>query len=238
MCAVMSEIRLQNVSITLLERPVLRDVTAEITQRRVAVVGRNGSGKTSLIRAMSGLISGSGTITLNGIAATAPRSELLGQVGLLFQNSDHQIIFPTVEEEIAFGLKGKGMTRDQAAVRVKDVLREFGREDWRSRSVSTLSGGQKQLLCIMSLVAINPKIWLLDEPFTGLDLPVRHAIERIFDSLDAQIVHVTHDPQSVAHYDRVIWMQDGQIAADGPPSDILPRYQETMREISDAFTDN
>ncbi|MEN8708789.1 MAG: ABC transporter ATP-binding protein [Paracoccaceae bacterium] len=233
----MTRIILDAVSVTLLNRAVIRDVSATLSERRIAVVGRNGSGKSTLMRSITGLIPYEGQILLGDRPANGPRKELLGQVGLLFQNPDHQIIFPTVKEELSFGLKALGLSKRGISERVDHILAEFGRSDWRERSVSTLSGGQKQLLCLMTLLVLEPKILILDEPFTGLDLPVRHALERILERQPTQILHVTHDPRDIEAYDRVIWMDEGRILLDGSPDAVIPAYVTQMEQISDAFAD-
>lgn len=233
----MTQIILDAVSISFLNRRVIDTISATLTERHIAIVGRNGSGKSTLMRAIAGLLPYEGRIELDDVSADAPRQKLIGQVGLLFQNPDHQIIFPTVEEELGFGLKALGLSKAEIRARVDRILSEFSREDWRERSVSNLSGGQKQLLCLMTLLAMEPKVLILDEPFTGLDLPVRRALEGILHQQTAQILHVTHEPRDIEGYDRVIWIDEGRVVQDGPPAEVIPTYIQQMEQIADAFAD-
>lgn len=212
--------------------PVLHGITLSTDARRIGIVGRNGSGKTSLARVLTGLVAASeGTVRIAGVDVAADRKAALGLVGILFQNPDHQIIFPTVEEEIAFGLTQMGQSRDQAARGVSDILAQFGKSHWATSAVHPLSQGQRQLVCLMSVLAMQPKVIVLDEPFAGLDIPTTMQLQRMLDALEVTLVLITHQPSVLAGYDRVLWIDDGRIAQDGPAGEVIAAFEARMQQI-------
>lgn len=213
---------------------VLTDISFHSDARRIGIIGRNGSGKTSLARVMAGLVApSSGQLRIAGVDVARDRKAALRHVGILFQNPDHQIIFPTVEEEIAFGLTQMGLTTSQVAVRVSDVLTQFGKSHWAPAAIHQLSQGQRQLVCLMSVLAMEPQVIILDEPFAGLDIPTGLHLRRVLDGLEATLVVITHDPDVVRGYDRVLWLEGGQVAQEGAPNAVLPGFEARMKQIGD-----
>ena len=211
---------------------VLTDISFQANAPRIAIVGRNGSGKTSLLRVMAGLVSPDrGKVEIAGVDVAKDRKAALRAVGILFQNPDHQIIFPTVQEEIAFGLLQMGQTKAQAASGVAEVLQQFDRMHWSEAAVHQLSQGQKQLVCLISILAMRPKVILLDEPFAGLDIPTTLHLTRVLAGIDACIVQITHDPSMVSGYDHVLWIEEGRLVAEGLASQVLPIFTQRMHEI-------
>ena len=203
----------------------------DLEKKRVAVIGRNGSGKTTFVRLLAGLIKPTqGLIKLDGIDPFDDRKAAIRTVGILFQNPDHQIIFPTVIEEIAFGLAQLGHSKNDSREQAHLILKRFNRQDWAERSIVTLSQGQRHLVCLMSVLAMSPKIIILDEPFSGLDIPTKAALDAEFSQLDQLIIHITHDTTSIENYDIVIWLEQGQIAQIGRPDQVIPAYIEAMSE--------
>jgi biotin transport system ATP-binding protein len=224
-----TELRAENVSLKLEGRLILSDLNFSANERRLGIVGRNGSGKTTLARLIAGLIAPSrGRITLAGTDIAKDRKAALRTVGILFQNPDHQIIFPTVEEEIGFGLTQLGLNKSESAHAIDRVLHRFGKEHWAKAGIHRLSQGQKQLVCLMSILAMRPKVIVLDEPFSGLDIPTKLQLSRHLDALDAQLVHISHDPATLQTYDRVLWIDEGAIRADGPPVATLKAFETEM----------
>ena len=221
-------------------RRILSGLSAHLTERRIGIVGRNGSGKTTLLRLIAGLIAPTqGTIEVEGMNPAGDRKAMLARLGILFQNPDHQIIFPTVLEEIAFGLTQLGHPRPEAETRARAILAAHGRAHWEGARVETLSQGQRQVLCLLSVLAMQPATILLDEPFAALDLPTRARLHRLFDALPQRLVTITHDPATLEGADRVLWLEDGQLVADGPAPEILPLFRAEMARIgaADADTD-
>lgn len=217
---------------------VLRDITARLAERRIGIIGRNGSGKTTLLRLIAGLIApDAGEVRISGRDPTADRKAAIALVGIVFQNPDHQIIFPTVEEEIAFGLRQQGLTAAQARARAREVLSRHGRRRWAEAPVQSLSQGQRHYLCLMAVLAMRPEIILLDEPFSSLDLPTQAHLRRALDALPQQVITITHDPALLHGQDRLLWLDAGRLRADGPPHAVLPAFQNEMQRLGEADAD-
>ena len=177
------------------EQSIISDVSLTLTERRVGIVGRNGSGKTTLARLISGLIApSSGTVEVNGVNVAVDRKNAIRTVGIVFQNPDHQIIFPTVEEEIAFGLAQLGASKQDARSGARAALAKFITEDWAERPVHLLSQGQRHLVCLVSVLAMEPSWLVLDEPFTGPDIPTVRKLYRYLETVEASQLLITHDP--------------------------------------------
>jgi len=220
---------LQDISLQLAGRQVLDGVTLAASEKRIGIVGRNGSGKTTLARVIAGLIApDDGRTEVCGIDVAKDRRDALGAVGILFQNPDHQIIFPTVEEEIAFGLTQMGRSKQEAAEATRAMLARFGKAHWATAATHSLSQGQKQLVCLMAVLVMQPGLIVLDEPFSGLDIPTRMQLMRSLDAVEAAVVLITHDPSNLQAFDRVIWLEEGRVNADGTPDQVLGRFEEQM----------
>jgi biotin transport system ATP-binding protein len=227
-----SGIVLSGASVRLGGRLVLEPMSLHLTEARIGILGRNGSGKTTLLRLIAGLVpADAGTVRVDGADLFMDRKAALRALGILFQNPDHQILFPTVEEELAFGLIQQGIPPSEARSRVLKVLATEGRSHWASASVSTLSQGQRQYLCLMSVLLMEPRTILLDEPLAGLDLPTQARLARRFGTLPQRLVTITHDPGTLAAADRVIWLESGRIASDGPADEVIPAFTAEMDRI-------
>ncbi len=177
-------------------------LSLDLSFQRLGVVGRNGSGKSTLARVIAGLVPATqGAATLDGADMARDRRAALSGVGILFQNPDHQIIFPTVAEEIAFGLAQLGRSKREAEAEACQTLARFSKEPWADVPVSTLSHGQKHLVCLMAIVAMNPRCLILDEPFAGLDIPTKAQLMRYLAMFAGTIIHISHDPADLAGSD-------------------------------------
>ena len=225
-------IQFENVSLSLNARKLLNAVTLDIQEQRVGVIGRNGSGKTSFARLLCGLLApSSGRVRVNGNDLFKHRAAALKTVGILFQNPDHQIIFPTVLEELSFGLTQQGQRKAEAMQNATKILQQFDRLDWAERTIATLSQGQRHLICLLSVLAMAPPLLVLDEPFAGLDLPTKTYLQNLLYGLDQSVLHITHDLQALAEYERVIWLEKGQVAGDGLPKNIIPAFENVMARV-------
>lgn len=221
-------------------RDILRNVSICIDARRVAVLGRNGSGKSTLARVMAGLqTTDSGTVRMAGVDVARDRRGALGAVGILFQNPDHQIIFPTVGEELSFGLGQMGLSKTEVSARVREILSRFGKQGWQDAAVHRLSQGQRQLVCLMAILAMEPKVIILDEPFSGLDIPTALHLTRVLAQVEAALVHITHDPHMVTDYDHALWIENGSVAQQGAAQDVASAYLSAMQKLGarDDLTD-
>lgn len=225
-------IQFENVSLSLNARKLLNGVSLDIQEQRVGVIGRNGSGKTSFARMLCGLLApSSGRVRVNGNDLFKHRAAALKTVGILFQNPDHQIIFPTVLEELSFGLMQQGQRKAEAMHNVTKILQQFDRLDWAERTIATLSQGQRHLVCLLSVLAMAPPLLVLDEPFAGLDLPTKTYLQNLLYGLNQSVLHITHDLQALAEYERVIWLEKGQVAGDGLPKNIIPAFENAMAQV-------
>ena len=147
----MLSIKLNAVDLAFNNTAVLSALSLDITQQRVALIGRNGAGKSQLVRLIAGLIRPDrGTVQVNGVDVGRDRRAALQTVGILFQNPDHQLIFPTVMEELCFGIQQQGQTRAQAQDMAQAMLQRFACADWGPRVVHGLSQGQRHLVCLMA----------------------------------------------------------------------------------------
>ncbi len=233
-------IALRDVSYLPDDKPVLSGITLETDAKRIGIVGRNGSGKTTLARMIAGLVApDKGTVRICGADVARNRKAALAAVGILFQNPDHQIIFPTVEEEIAFGLTQMGKDTAEVKASVAAILQRFGKAHWAEAAIHQLSQGQRQLVCLMSVLAMAPRVIVLDEPFAGLDMATTLRLSRYLAPLNQSLIHISHDLSALSACDRIIWMEAGAVHMDGSPHEVLPLYETQMRKwgTSDDFAD-
>lgn len=223
---------LDGVSVTLAGRRVLTAVSLELGAARIGIIGRNGSGKTTLLRVMAGLIAPeAGLVRVAGRDPLHDRKAMLREIGILFQNPDHQIIFPTVLEEIAFGLRQQGASHRQAQEAAQAYLEREGRGHWGAVSVQALSQGQRQYLCLMAILAMGPRSLLLDEPYSGLDMPTQLRLRRRLAGVAAQVITITHDPAVLAGCERVIWLERGAVRMDGPAGPVAAAFEAEMARL-------
>lgn len=209
------------------DRQVLAIPELCLDERRIGLIGDNGSGKSTMLRLMNGLLPPTrGRVEVAGLDTVRHRKDLPAKAGFLFQNPDHQLIFPTVAEEVAFGPAERGIPAPQARQQAMALLERHGCAQWADRNVNELSGGQKQLICILAVLATEPSILLMDEPFASLDLPTRLFLSRKLMRLPQHIVMASHNFDLLMEFDRVIWLDAGRICLDGRPAEVLPAYRE------------
>ncbi|PXW30611.1 UNVERIFIED_CONTAM: biotin transport system ATP-binding protein [Williamsia faeni] len=225
----MSGVTFRGVSHAYADRAVLRDVDLELTERRIGIVGSNGSGKSTLARMINGLVlPDSGAVEVNGLDTRRKTRAIRKQVGFVFTDPDRQIIMPTVGEDVALSLSRGKLSKSEVAGRVAEILARFGLAGHADHPAQKLSGGQKQLLALASILVTEPSIIVADEPTTLLDLRNSAMIRGVFADLQQQLIVVSHDLELVSDFDRVIVIDDGGVVADGPPGEALPRYRTLM----------
>jgi len=222
-------IELRNVRHRYGEREVLRGIDLTLTERRVAVVGSNGSGKSTLARLLNGLlVPTEGQVLVDGIDTRKDARAVRRRVGFVFQDPDMQIVYPTVEEDVAFGLKNLRLPRDEIARRVDAALARFDLTEHRTWPAHLLSGGQKQLLAIASVLVLDPAYVVFDEPTTLLDLRNCRRIAQVIRDLPETAILVSHDLDLVAQAERVIVLDEGRVVADDAPAPALAAYVARM----------
>lgn len=229
----MPEIRVASVSHSFgdgaTRRPVLRDVDVTLTEHRIGVVGVNGSGKSTFARLLNGLVHpDSGTVTVDGRDTVREGREVRRRVGFCFTDPDAQIVMPTVGEDIAFGLRRRGLTKDEVRARTQGALTAYGLESHADHPAHLLSGGQKQLLALASVLVTEPDLLVLDEPTTLLDLRNAEMVRRLVDGLSQQVVLVTHHLDLLDGFDRVLVFDDGRVVRDGSPAEAVAAYRSLV----------
>ncbi|GAB2943868.1 energy-coupling factor ABC transporter ATP-binding protein [Nonomuraea fastidiosa] len=222
-------IEFADVHVRLGTRDVLRGITAELPERRVGVVGANGSGKSTLARLVNGLaLPTSGSVTVLGMDTRRDGAKIRRGVGFLFTDPDAQIVMPTVAEDVAFSLRRKGLSREEVDRRVRQVLERYGLADHADHPAHHLSGGQKQLLALCSVMVLEPEIIVMDEPTTLLDLRHSRQVAELLEEMPQQVLLVTHDLPLLSGFDRVLVIDEGRIAADGTPAEAIAHYRKLM----------
>jgi biotin transport system ATP-binding protein len=209
--------------------PALREVDVRLHEHRIGVIGANGSGKSTFARLLNGLVLPSrGTVTVGGWDTAREGREVRRRVGFCFTNPDSQIVMPTVAEDVAFGLRRRGMTKTEAAARVRDVLADYGLSGYADHAAHQLSGGQKQLLALASVLATEPELLVMDEPTTLLDLRNSRMVATTVAHLPQQVVLVTHHLDLMVDFDRVLVFDETRLVHDGPPAESVKIYRELM----------
>ncbi len=185
---------------------------------RIGLVAPNGSGKTTLFHILMGLIQPlSGTVEVFGKERREERDflEVRRRVGLLFQDADDQLFSPTVLEDVAFGPLNLGKSRDEAVSVAIRTLEFLGLGGFEGRVTHKLSGGEKRLVALATVLSMEPEVLLLDEPSSGLDADTKARLIEILDSLDLTIFLISHEFDFISKAARHVYtMQDGRISMD------------------------
>lgn len=224
-------IEIRDVSHRFDERTVLHGINLSLTERRIAVVGANGSGKSTFARLLNGLVVPSaGSVLVDGLDTKVNGRQVRRRVGFVFQNPDNQIVYPIVEEDLAFGLKNIGVSGAELKERIGVELARFGLSQLRTQSAHLLSGGEKQLLAIAGVLIMRPSCIVFDEPTTMLDFRNKRMIARFVADLEQQVIMVTHDLDLIMNFDRVIVFDGGMIVADDRPEPATQAYLARMSE--------
>lgn len=225
----MSVIEFSGVAHSYGERPVLRGIDLVLGEGRIGLVGANGSGKSTLARMINGLVAPDrGTVTVDGLDVVRQGREVRRRVGFVFTNPDNQIVMPTVSEDVAFTLRKSGLSKPDVAERVASTLERFGLAAHADHPAHRLSGGQKQLLALASVLVAEPSVVVADEPTTLLDARNARLIGEMLSSLEQQVVVVTHQLELLDGFDRVVVIDDGRIVADDTPDAAIGAYRSLI----------
>jgi biotin transport system ATP-binding protein len=205
--------------------PVLIDVNVTLTERRIGVVGANGSGKSTFARLMNGLVVPTrGSVTVDGLSTASDGRDVRRRVGFCFTDPDAQIVMPTVREDIAFSLRGSPLSKEQVAARVEEVIEEYRLEGLGDHPSHLLSGGQKQLLALAAVLVRDPDLVVMDEPTTLLDLRNARMISETIAGLPHQVMLVTHHLDLLRDFDRVLVFDEGRLVCDDEPAVAVQHY--------------
>ncbi|HEL1622081.1 energy-coupling factor ABC transporter ATP-binding protein [Streptococcus suis] len=225
------------------ERYTLNDVSFHVKQGEwLSIIGHNGSGKSTTVRLIDGLLEAeSGDIYIDGDALTIDNVwEKRRLIGMVFQNPDNQFVGATVEDDVAFGLENQGIPLEEMRSRVDEALELVGMTDFKTREPARLSGGQKQRVAIAGVVALRPKIIILDEATSMLDpegrLDLIKIVREIKDRHGMTVISITHDLDEVALSDRVIVMKNGQVESISTPNELFMREDLVDLDLDRPFT--
>lgn len=193
---------------------------------RVALLGNNGSGKTTFVLHLNGLLAGEGSVNICGLAVEKKNLGVIRRkVGLVFQDSDEQLFMPTVLEDVAFGPLNLGRSQEEAVSKAKVTLERVGMLHALDKAPYHLSSGEKRRVALAGVLAMEPEILVLDEPTTYLDPPGQRDLLQLLCSLPQAMLIVTHDTlfaRAIAK--RGVFFQNGRVAADGQIDDVICKF--------------
>lgn len=220
------------------EKYAVKDVSISAQKGEwVALVGHNGSGKSTIAKLLNGLLFPEDGLIKIGHFVLSEKNiwEIRRQVGMVFQNPDNQFVGATVQDDVAFGLENHGVPHDTMVERVESALNEVGMQSYALHEPARLSGGQKQRVAIAGVLALQPDVIILDEATSMLDprgrAEVMETIRIMREQEDITVISITHDLDEVLFADRVIVMNKGEIHSEGTPKEIF-QQADAMREIS------
>ncbi|HEM2777759.1 TPA: energy-coupling factor transporter ATPase [Streptococcus suis] len=225
------------------EQYTLNDVSFHVKQGEwLSIIGHNGSGKSTTVRLIDGLLEAeSGDIYIDGDALTIDNVwDKRCLIGMVFQNPDNQFVGATVEDDVAFGLENQGIPLEEMRSRVDEALELVGMTDFKTREPARLSGGQKQRVAIAGVVALRPKIIILDEATSMLDpegrLDLIKIVREIKERHGMTVISITHDLDEVALSNRVIVMKNGQVESISTPNELFMREDLVDLDLDRPFT--
>lgn len=207
--------------------PALRGIDFQLAAgESVAILGANGSGKTTFLLHLAGLIRGDGDLRIGGIPLTDDTlSDVRGKIGYVFQDSDDQLFMPTVLEDVAFGPLHNGMDPAESLRSAHEIIATLGITHLANRAPYHLSAGEKKRAALAGVLVMKPEVLVFDEPTTFLDPPGQNDLARLLSALPQAKLIATHDvyfARRVAK--RAVFFADGRIAGDGPVEAIADRF--------------
>jgi len=208
-------------------RVVLESLSLRLSERRIGVIGLNGSGKTTFSRLINGLVlPAAGRVLTNGHDTALAPAKARAAVGYIFQNPANQIVLPLIRDDIALGLQRRGLGKVEREAAIGACLDRVGIAHLAGRRAHELSGGEIQLAALASVLVTAPDIVIMDEPTNQLDLRNRNLVERTIHALDENVIVVSHDLSLLAAFDRVLLFHQGRLLADGPASQVIAAYRD------------
>ena len=217
--------------------PVLNNINLDFEPFSwTAIIGHNGSGKSTLARLIDGLLSPTaGSIEVDGIQVKeSSLGQIHQQIGFVFQNPENQFVGATVADDVAFGLENRQVAQNEMEEKIDKALKMVGMSDYKNTAPINLSGGQKQRIALAGILALMPKIIILDEATSMLDPLARQEIlsllRRLKNEYNISIISITHDLKEIELADKIVVLNDSQVVKQGTPSEIL-KDKELLLEI-------
>jgi biotin transport system ATP-binding protein len=207
-------------------KTLLTDLSLTLAEHRIGVIGANGSGKSTLLRLLNGLVAPScGSVSVDGADSVRSVRTLRRQVGFVFTDPLSQLVMPTGREDVELSLRRSIRNARERRQRAESILDRFGLLPLADQSIYELSGGERQLLALAAVLAVDPAVLVLDEPSTLLDLRNRELLRRTLSGLSQQIVMSTHDLDLVRDMDRVLVVEAGRVVFDGGADAAVEHYR-------------
>jgi len=218
------------------ESYALNDVSISVAEGEwLAIVGHNGSGKSTLAKVLNGLqFPENGSVIVDGIALSSDSVwDIRKLVGMVFQSPDNQFVGATVQDDVAFGLENNGIPHEEMLIRVKKALEHVSMIDFLDQEPHHLSGGQKQRVAIAGVIALQPRVIILDEATSMLDPLGREEVIRTVRELKDEegltVISITHDLEEAAQADRIVVMNKGTVYSEGTPDEIFLLEEELIK---------
>ena len=207
-------ISLQNVDVIADGRSILKPITLEVEQSRTAVIGLNGSGKSTFVRLLNGLqLPSSGTVTVDGLNTQKEGRKVRTRVGFVFQNPDNQIVYPTVREDLAFGLKNLGYIKAEVEAQIADAMQTYKITHLADRLTHQLSGGEKQMVALLGVLIMRPNYIILDEPTNHLDFNTVEGLTQALAEYPGTVITVSHDRSFIGRIaDKILEIDGGRVS--------------------------
>ncbi len=220
-----SAIVLEDVTVRFGATTALENASARLVERRIGVIGDNGSGKSTFARLLNGLVLPTqGRVTVLGLDTQSAGNAIRRRVGFIFQNPDNQLVMPTVAEDLDFGLKAHDVAAAARAAQIDTVLARLGITHLKERACAELAGGEKQLVALAGVLVLEPSVLVCDEPTAMLDRRNARMFSEILTTLPQQVVVVTHHTELLEGFDRVLVMERGRLVADAAPAQAIAAY--------------
>jgi cobalt/nickel transport system ATP-binding protein len=202
----------------------------------VALFGANGSGKTTFVLQLNGILRGQGSVTVCGLPVNKETlAAVRSKIGMVFQDADEQLFMPTVLEDVAFGPLNQGLAPEEAINRAKSALEQAGLPHLLSKAPYHLSAGEKRRVALAGVLAMQPEILVLDEPTTFLDPPAQRNLFDLLKGLPQAKIIVTHNIRfAAALASRAVFFEQGKLVADGPVDEIVQRYDWAYSPLAEA----
>lgn len=216
---------LEDVEVRFREEVLFSHLDLELREKKIGIIGLNGSGKTTLLRVLKGLqVPTKGTMMVDGFDVKKNKEEVRKRVGFVFQNPEHQILYPTVEEDLGFGLRGK-KSDEEIKEKIRSLLFAHRLSHLEKKLIYHLSAGQKQMIALLGVLITEPTHLLLDEPTAFLDQQQQKNMLDVLDKIKQQVIVSTHHLDLLDSFDRVIGLHEGNVFIDDLPKIARKKYE-------------